>query len=625
MRVGTSFREKYFTSKQIASHLELGDRRIRQLAEKEGWDYREVKKGKTREKRFAFSLLPMSIQAKILNSQTTDLSIIEDSPMNRLSLPQYGREIADARRTALMLFKEFHKESGMKKDKALGKFVEQWVEIASKETLEILPKLSKQTMYRWENLLLKGGIVALAPAYGNRQGITKLPEQYHNIVLKAYLDQNQRSARSIHGHIIHQVALTELGADIDFSKLAERKRELSSILSEYVLRNFIKNQTTKGMLSLARGQKAEQDRILPHITRDRSSLVSNEIWVSDGHDANTHVIGEDEKPVRPVIVAWMDEKSRMITGWSVDVTENTDLIIDSLCNAVEKHGIPQKVYIDNGKAYINKRTTSEDQEKYIMEKRFTTYAMFGCEVIRSRPYNAREKSIERKWGRLDNDFSKWMKGYAGKDILSKPKRTELEIKNNKLITLEEYKQFLEQWFIKDSTDVHTGEGMNGLSPYEVWITSLHSAVVYPDPEMLAQIRLVYMNDLRTITSGGKIRARNRVYIAPQLIAHIGEKVSVGLDPQNLDRAYIFFNGKLLCIAENEVKADYDPNSPKTQKAFRQQSKGKSEIKKYHKKIIEIQKRDSAILLTEKTKVLETQVKQIEKEEKFDRYGYAVGK
>lgn len=614
-------REKYLTARDISQHLGVADRHIRRIASEEGWDYREVKKGKTREKRFMFSLLPASIQAKILNAQTTALSIIEDSPMNRISLPQYSRDMAESRRTAISLFKEFHKESGMKKDKALGKFVEKWDVIASKETLEILPKLSKQTLYRWENLLLKGGVVALAPAYGNRQGITKLPEQYHDLVLKAYLNQNQISAKSIQGHIIHQVALAELGADIDFIKLAERKRELSSILSEYVVRNFIKNQTTKGLRSLARGHKAEQDRILPHITRDRSELVSNEIWVSDGHDTNTHIIGEDGKTIRPVIVAWMDEKSRMIMGWSVDVTENTDLIIDSLCNAVEKHGIPQTVYIDNGKAYINKRTTSEDQEKYIMEKRFTTYEMLGCEVHRARPYNAREKSIERKWARLDTDLSKWLRGYAGKDILSKPKKTELDIKQNKLITLEEYKYFLEQWFIKDSTDAHTGEGMNGLSPYEVWVTSHDADIVYPDPEMLAQIRLVYMNDLRSITAGGKIRARNRVYIAPQLITHIGEKVSVGLDPSNLDRAYIFLRGTLLCIAENEIKADYT-NTAKTQKAFRQQSKGKSEIKKHHKKILEIQKRDSAILLTEKTKVLESAPTQIiEKIEKFDRYNY----
>lgn len=620
-------REKYYTAKDIACYLGIVDRHVRRLADQEGWYYKEVKKGKTREKRYAFSLLPMSLQAKILSSQTTEPDVIEDSPMNRLSLAPYNRSIAEARFTALSLFKEFQKETAISKDRALDLFIKNWKTIASQHTLEILPEFKKRTFYNWEKALDKGGVTALAPEYGNRRGVTKLPEKYHNLVLQAYLSQNKRSARSIHGHIIHQVALQELGDNAsDLRTLADKKRELSRILTDFVIRNFIKNQTTKGMISAARGQKREQDRILSHITRDRSGLVSNQIWVSDGHDANTFVIDRNGKPVRPVIVAWMDEKSRMIMGWSIDTTENTDLIIDSLCNAVEKHGIPEEVYIDNGKAYINKRTTSEEHEKFILEKRFTTYQMLGCTVRKSRPYNGREKSIERFWGRLDNDFAKYLRGYAGKDILSKPKKTELDIKNNRLITIEEYKQFLEQWLNKYNSDPHTGEGMNGYSPFEIYQDSLDSNLVeYPDPELLTQIRLVYMNELRSVTSGGKVRARNITYTAPEMISHIGEKVKVGLDPSNLDRAYIFLNDRLLCIAENEIRADYDPDSPKTQKAFRQQVKTKSAVKKLNKKIVEIKKAESAVLLAEKTKVLESAPRIINKEKEviFDRYGYTM--
>ncbi|MGL4388309.1 MAG: Mu transposase C-terminal domain-containing protein, partial [Brevinema sp.] len=168
---------------------------------------------------------------------------------------------------------------------------------------------------------------------------------------------------------------------------------------------------------------------------------------------------------------------------------------------------------------------------------------------------------------------------------------------------------------------------NGRSPYEVYQENLDATLIrHADTELLAQMRLVYMNDLRSITAGGKIRARNITYIAPELIAHIGDKVKVGLDPHNLDRAYIFLNEKLLCIAENEIRADYDPNSPKTQKAFRQQSKTKGAIKKLHKKIVDVQKKDSTILLAEKAKILEEKKllpahKDID--ETFDRYGHYV--
>ncbi len=615
-------RERFYTAKDIAKFLGKDDRHIRRLAVAEYWEYKEVKKNGAMEKRYPLSSLPLPIQAKISQAKSLDLTApSSDSPMDKLTLSESDRRIAEARFTAIKLFDEFHKEIGGRKTKALHNFVENWHNIASADTLKIIPKFTVRTFQRWEEDLAKGGMTGLVSAYGNRKGSTKLPVQYHNIVLKAYLDNNQRSIGSIYGYIINKIAAEELGEDINSLALSDKKEELKKLFTERVLRTFIKNNTTKGLCMLARGHKAEIDKMTPYVTRERTKLVSNQIWVSDGHDANTFVLGENGKAVRPVVVAWMDEKSRMIMGWSVDITENTDLIIDSLCNAVEKHGIPKEVYVDNGKAYINKRTT-DDQEKNIQEKRFTTYQMLGCNVRKARPYNAREKTIEPFWNNMDEDFSKWIRGYAGKNILSKPKKTDLEIKHNRLYTIEEYKMFLEWWFMKYNTDSHTGEGMNGQSPYKVWQSELDKPITEVDKDLLILLRLVYINDYRIIGAGGRVRARNFVYVAPELVAHIGEKVKVGIDPNNLDNAYIFFNDKLLCIAESEVKADYDSESPKTQKAFRQKSRNHGTIKKLKKQILEIQKTESALILEEKTKAMENSIKiESTKEKTFDRYDY----
>ncbi|MGL4387984.1 MAG: hypothetical protein ACRCTJ_01145, partial [Brevinema sp.] len=156
-------REKYYTAKDLAKFLDVSDRRIRQLSENEAWAHKIVKKNGAREKRYAFSLLPASIQTKILSSQTTDITDLEDSPMNRLSLAPYNRVIAEARLTAIELFKKFHLEKGGTKDKALDLFINQWSEIASSKTLESIPSLKKRSYYMWESALSKGGIIALAP------------------------------------------------------------------------------------------------------------------------------------------------------------------------------------------------------------------------------------------------------------------------------------------------------------------------------------------------------------------------------------------------------------------------------------------------------------------------------
>jgi len=184
--------------------------------------------------------------------------------------------------------------------------------------------------------------------------------------------------------------------------------------------------------------------------------------------------------------------------------------------------------------------------------------------------------------------------------LAKPQKTELAIKNRQLLSIEIYKQFLEEWFKKYNTDVHTGEGMNNLSPYEVWQASLGSTVKQADTDTLTYMRLVFINESRTVQAGARVRVRNNIYLAQELFNYIGDKVTIGLDPMNLDIAYIFINGKLICLAESEIKADYT-NTPKTQKAFRQNAKMQSSVKKLQKKIIEIQNHNSQVMLAEQTR------------------------
>lgn len=614
-------REKFFTSRQIAEKLQVSDRRVRQLAEQEGWEFREVKKNGAKEKRFALSTLPLPVRTKLAPPsnapaiKNSDIPCI-GGPAARLALEPYNRAVADARLTALELFKNYHEASLLTKTEALHGFTGEWAELASPELLEIIPKISRPTLLRWQSEFAKGGLPALAPNFGKRKGITKLPEKYRNIVLQAYLDPNRRSARSIYTHIIHRVALDELGGKEDKALLIEIKNRLKKELSEYVVLNFIRQNTTKGMLAKARGSRAEREKVLPYLTRSRENLDSNEVWVSDGHDANTFVLDEYGGIVRPVVVVWMDERSRMITGWAVDVTENTDLIITSLCNAVEAHGVPKTLYMDNGKAYMNKRTS----EKFQSENRLKAYAMLGCKVMNARPHNAREKSVERFWGTLDNNFSKYLPGYAGKDILSKPESTSKALKQRNILTIEEYRNALEKFILKYNTDSHSG--IENKAPYEVWTRSLKE-ITHADPELLAQMRLEFIAELRTIMAGGRIRVRNREYTAPNLIVHVGERVEVALDPADLDTAYIFFEGKLLTKAEGVIASDFnDKNSVKTRESYKQLTKAQKDKRNMTKKIKEIQSRESAILLAEKAKLLENkEVLEIQSEEIIDIFDY----
>lgn len=578
-------RDQWFTVKKIAEASGFSPRHVRRLAASGAWEFREtvLTTGVT-ERRYHLSSLPQKFQQDIA-SRTLSIDIAGST--GRLS------QRAEAKLTVLALWENF-KNNTVTGD-AATEFCKAYPSIASDELLAVIPKISRMTLFRW---LAKSKESAdqLVPRHGlHRKGLTKLPKRFHKLVLAAYMDQNQRSARAVYSHIIHKLALESLPETASPGMLAARKKELQSELSPFVVLNFIKQNTAKGLRSLARGMKNEREKVKPYVKRTRRLLASNDIWVSDGHDANNYVIAPNGRIIRPVIVAWMDERSRMITGFDVDITENTDLIVSSLVSAVEQHGIPEKIYVDNGRAYMNKRTS----EKFQSENRMKVYHMLDAEVITARPYNAREKSIERFWGTLDGSFAKFLPGYTGKNTVSKPESTELAVKRGHLLTLEQYKAALAKYILKYNTDIHTGEGMDNRSPYEVYKDHLED-IREASQDVLLKLRLVHLAEERTVLASGVVRARNREYIAPELLAHVGEKVSVALDPNNLGIAYIYLNGELLTKAQGLVTADFE-NTENTQRAFRERRRLQNSEKKLKKQLRELKAETSAVYLEEITR------------------------
>ena len=581
-------RERYFNAREIAEKLGKDPRYVRKMATDESWNYIEKKVRGGFEKRFCLSSLPTPIRVH-LEPQTQALVVSNNTPLSELELEPYNRTIADARLKCLSLFDNFKAHNVHQSNKeSLVNFSNSWESIASDELFSIIPKLSFTTLWRWEKCYADGGITALAPKYGWSKGATSLPGELKGLILSAYLDQNMRSARSIHSHIIHQYALGEIGLGHPI-KLAQRKRELAKIVSLKKVRTFIDNNVTSGLELKARGVRQQQEKVSAYMTRDPSSLCANFIWVSDGHDTNTSVFDEWGKAVRPVIVVWMDQFSRKIMGHSIDISENTGLIVDSLLNGVEKYGRPECVYVDNGKAYINRVTS----DKVKSENHLKVYRQLGCQQMNAKPYNAREKSVEAFWRRFDNDFSKWLIGYTGASIEKRPEEHKKAIKSGKILDMDSYKNYVENWILKYNSDPHTGMGMNGRSPEEVYMQDNPAPVLVSD-ELLTILRLKLVPDLRKVQAGGRVRYENREYIAATLLRHIGMTVELAIDKNNLDHAYIFLDGKLLTTAEAVIIGDFT-NTVRTEKSRKQLAKVKAEEKKINKQLLEQKKQREKIV------------------------------
>lgn len=594
--------EKYFTAKEIAERLGITDRWVRQMATAEHWLFIEstakARNGKA-EIKYPLSALPLSLQAKIGGAVAVPRA---DTPLTRMELEPYNRELADARLTTLELFKRFGEGLPLSHGKAVKAFLAEWHcgRIASAELRETIGKLSARTLYRWQTLYKEGGLTALAPNYGKRRGTTSLPEEYRPFVMAAYLNQNERSARSIYNHIIHTLALQKTQGQGDDLKLTAVKKELYGMFGYRAVIRYIQNNATSGLLKKARGVKTQREKVQAYLSRNPETLPANGIWVSDGRDADVMVIDEYKNIGRPVLIIWQDIRSNVITGWDVDMTENTDLIISSLCNGVEDYGLPQMVYTDNGKAYVNKRTS----DKYADENRLKAYALLGIELMTARPYNGREKKAERTWGTIAGYVEKYLHGYVGRNAEHKPEEVKALARHGKYIDLEQYKQAVAYGIQMYNTQPHTGLGMEGKAPLTVFNKALDSLRKAP-MDTIETLRMIVCPNLRTVQGGGRVRLNNREYIAPELLDLIGDKVQIAVDKNNLNIAHIFMEGKFIARAEGVAVADFF-DSPNTHAAFKQLAKQKGKEKKLTKELAEIKKKQSQVLLVDKAAAIEAQ-------------------
>ena len=113
-------------------------------------------------------------------------------------------------------------------------------------------------------------------------------------------------------------------------------------------------------------QKESTDR------RSFEASSPNEMWQSDVLHGPI-VVGKKRKKVKSYLIAILDDNSRIIPHGEFYESERLENMKDCLKKAVEKRGLPQKLYIDNGACF-----------KAINLEQVT--ASLGIQIIHTPPY-----------------------------------------------------------------------------------------------------------------------------------------------------------------------------------------------------------------------------------------------
>jgi hypothetical protein len=210
---------------------------------------------------------------------------------------------------------------------------------------------------------------------------------------------------------------------------------------------------------------------------------------------------EGERLRKTFLFAFIDDHSRLVPHAQFSLRENLESFLECFQRALEKRGIPRKLYVDNGPSY------RAHQLEHVA-------ASLGIALIHSTPYEAEGRGkIER-----------WIKTVRMQFLPTLPVELTLQQLNERLWT----------WIDKDyHLRVH---GSTKQKPLDRYVQ--HIALIRPAPKNLSDYFRVKI--IRKVYKDRSVSLLGKVYEAP--VALIDKRVTLLYQVKDPGRIEILYNG-----------------------------------------------------------------------------------
>jgi putative transposase len=242
-----------------------------------------------------------------------------------------------------------------------------------------------------------------------------------------------------------------------------------------------------GLMDKTRGETGDSDR------RRFAFAQADELWMSDVMHGPAVVVGERIKR-KTYLLAFLDDATRVIPHAAFALSENTQTFLPVLKLAIEKRGLPQRLYVDNGANYRSRHLA-------------LVCAKLGVALIHARPYRPQGKGKIERW--FQSVRGQLLTRLSGADTAS----------------LEALNRRLGAWI--EGEYHHTPHrGLDGVTPLEQWARTGND-VRFPEPGLdLADLFLFETE--RKVQKDRTVSLNGVVYEVDAAL--IGEKVTLRFDP-----------------------------------------------------------------------------------------------
>ena len=355
-----------------------------------------------------------------------------------------------------------------------------------------------------------------------------------------------------------------------FSACYRRMRKVASangwlpIPSERALRRRLEAEVPRGVAMLARDGRDKAKTLFPAQRRIRTHLHAMQAVNMDGHKIDVFVLLTDGRVIRLQLIALQDLFSGMIVAWRLAESENKETVRLVIGDMVERHGIPETIYLDNGRAFASKWITGRMPNRFRFKIRdedpqglLTT---LGVEVHWTTPYSGQSKPIERAFRDLAEEIGKHpicAGAYTGNRPDAKP-----ENYGSKAIPEAVFREHVARQI--DEHNRRPGRtsaacaGRSFLETFEASLAAPSTLIRWPSAAQKA-LWLTAAERVRTKRGSGEIELYGNRYWAVELNEHAGQHVTVRFDPDALQQPVSVYTAddRLICRADCVAAVGFD--------------------------------------------------------------------
>ncbi|USP03568.1 transposase domain-containing protein [Bartonella taylorii] len=406
--------------------------------------------------------------------------------------------------------------------------------------------VSRMSLFNWRQMVegyeRPDWLAALAPCYGEENVSQFAPchEGAWEVFCSDYLRPSRPAFSACYRRMVS----------------VAQERGWAPIPSERALRRRFKAQVSKAVVVLAREGEEKAKKLYPAQRRDRSSLHALQAVNMDGHKLDVFVnVPWGEKPVRLYLIAIQDLYSGKILSWRLSDAETWEIVRLVIGDMVEAYGIPERMTLDNGRAFTSKWISGGVQNRFRFKIKPDDpqglLTSLGVQLQWTTPYSGQSKPIERAWRDLAEAISKHpfcAGAYTGNKPDAKP-----EDYGKRAIGFDEFKAHVGAQICAHNAQAgRKAVNCAGRSFDETFTESLQAEGTIVRQATAAQraLWLLTSEALRAQKGTGEIHFYGNRYWARALNEHAGQKVIVRFDPDNLhqDLRVYDLNNRLLCLA-----------------------------------------------------------------------------